>query len=126
MSKEILERRRSNQKIKLSDEGEAGPSGRMHCWGISNYLPEIPEGEDDFTIKNYQRIINEQHNYPAHKQNGELVDRLIKKTFPHMWQVLVKDLIKLSELFQMYPILCNEEQVSIFNIVALSKIKVAK
>ena len=126
MSQEILERRRLNQKIKLSDEDEAGPSGRMHCCGISNFLPEIPEGEDDFTIKNYQRIINEQHNYPAHKQNGELVDRLIKKTFPHMWQVLVKDLIKLSELFQMYPILCNEEQVSIFNIVALSKIKVAK
>ena len=98
----------------------------MCCWRLSNFLPEIPEGEDDFTIKNYQRIINEQHNYPVHKQNGELLDRLIKKTFPHMWQVLVKDLIKLSELFQMYPILCNEEQVSIFNIVALSKIKVAK
>ena len=126
MSQEILEGRRSNQKIKLSDEGEASPSGRMHCWGISNSLPEIPEGEDNFTIKNYQRIINKQHNYPTHKQNREFVDRLIKKTFPHMWQVLVKYLIKLSELFQMYPILCNEEQVSIFNIVALSKIKVAK
>ena len=126
MSQEILERRRSNQKIKLSDEGETGPSGRMHSWGMSNFLPEIFEVEDNLTIKNYQRIINEQHNYPAHKQNGALVNRLIKKTFPHMWQVLVKDLIKLSELFQISPILCNEEQVSIFNIVALSKIKVAK
>ena len=93
---------------------------------MSNFLPEIFEVEDNLTIKNYQRIINEQHDYPAHKQNGALVNRLIKKTFPHMWQVLVKDLIKLSELFQIYPILCNEEQVSIFNIVALSKIKVAK
>ena len=126
MSQEILEGRRSNQKIKLSDDGEAGSSGRMHCWGIRNFLPEILEGEDDFTIKNYQRTINEQHNYPTHKQNGEFFDRLIKKTFPHMWQVLVKYLIKLSELFQMYPILCNEEQISIFNIVALSKMKVAK
>ena len=35
-------------------------------------------------------------------------------------------MVRLSELFQMYPILCNEEQVSIFNIVALRKIKVAK
>ena len=33
--------------------------------GLSNFLPEIPEGEDDFTIKNYQRILNEQHNYTA-------------------------------------------------------------
>ena len=110
-------------KSKLSDKDEAGPSRKMHCWGISNFLPEIPEGEHDFTIKNYQIILNEQHNYPAHKQNGELIDRLMKKTFPHRQQVLVKDMIRLSELFQMYPILCSEEQVSIFNIIALSKIK---
>ena len=50
----------------------------------------------------------------------------MKKTFPHRRQVLVKDMTRRSELFQMYPILCSEEQVSIFNIVALSKIKVAK
>ena len=80
---EILERRRSNQKSKLSDEDEAGPSRKICCWGISNSLPEIPEGENDFTIKNYHRILNEQHNYPAHKQNGQLIDRLMKKTFPH-------------------------------------------
>ena len=98
----------------------------MRCWGISNFWPEIPEGEDDFTIKNYQRILNEQHNYPAQKQNGEFIDRLLKKAFPHRQQVLVKDMMRLSELFQMYPILCSEGQVSIFNIVALSKIKVAK
>ena len=91
----------------------------MRCWGISNFLPEIPEG-------NHQRILKEQHNYPAHKQNGELINRLMKKTFPHRRQVLVKDMIRLSELFQMYRILCGEEQVSIFSIVALTKIKVAK
>ena len=77
---EILERRRSNKKSKLSDEDEAGPSRKMHCWGISNFLPGIPEGKDDFRIKNYQRILNEQHNYPAHKQNGKFIDRLMKKT----------------------------------------------
>ena len=63
---EILERRRSNQKSKLSDEDQAGPSRKMYCWGISNFLPEIPEREDYFTIKNCQRILTEQHNYPAH------------------------------------------------------------
>ena len=96
----------------------------MRCWGLNNFLPEIPEGEDDFTTKNCQRILNELHNYPAHKQNGELTDRLMKKTFPHRRQVLVKDMIRLSELFQMYPTSSCQEQVSIFSIVALSKIKV--
>ena len=67
----------------------------MRCWDISNFLPEIPKGEDDSTIKNYQRILNEQYNYPLHTQNGELIDRLIKKTFPHRRQVLVKDMIRL-------------------------------
>ena len=98
----------------------------MRCWGINNFLPEIPEGEDDFTIKNYQRILNELHNYPAHKQNGELIDSLMKKTFPHRRQVLVKDMIRLSELLQMYPTSSSQEQVSIFSVVALSKIKVEK
>ena len=62
---EILERGRLNQKSKLSDEDVEWPSGRMCCWRLSNFLPEIPEGEDDFTIKNYQRILKEQHNYTA-------------------------------------------------------------
>ena len=105
---EILKGRRSNQKIKLSDEDDAGPSRKMRCWGISNFLPEILEREDDFTIKNYQRILNKQHNYPAHKHNGELIDRLIKNTFSHKQQVLGKDMIRLSELFQMYLILCSD------------------
>ena len=98
----------------------------MRCWGINNFLPEIPQGEDDFTIKNYQRILNELHNYPVHKQNGELIDSLMKKTFPHRRQVLVKDMIRLSELLQMYPTSSSQEQVSIFSVVALSKIKVEK
>ena len=50
----------------------------------------------------------------------------MKKTFPHREQVLVKDMIRLSELFQMYLILCCEEQVSISDIVDLNKIKVVK
>ena len=59
---EILERRHSNQKSKLSDEDQAGPSRKMCCWVISYFVPDIPDGEDYFTIKNCQRILTEQHN----------------------------------------------------------------
>ena len=76
-------------------------------------MPENPKGEDDFAVKNYQTILSEQHNCPAHKhkQNIELINSLMKKTFPHRRHILVKDMVRLSELFQMYPILCSEEQV---------------
>ena len=53
---EILDTRRSNKKSKLSDEDEAGPSRKMCCWRIGNFLPEIPKGKNNFTIKNYQKI----------------------------------------------------------------------
>ena len=56
---EILERRLSNQKSKLSGEDQAGPSRKMCCWVISNFLPEIPDGEDYFTIKNMSKNINQ-------------------------------------------------------------------
>ena len=80
---EILERKHWNKNNKLSDEDEAGPSRKMPCWGVRNFLPEVPEGEDHFAIKIYQRKLKEQHNNSAYKQNGELIDRLMKKTFPH-------------------------------------------
>ena len=63
---EILERRLSNQKSKLSGEDQAGPSRKMCCWVISNFCQKFLMGKTILQSKICQRILTKQHNYPAH------------------------------------------------------------
>ena len=76
-------------------------------------FPDLPE-EDEHTWNTYQMQLKEQHNLHNHKKDHALVNRLMKKIFPHRRQLLIKDLIPLSGLLQQYQILCSEEQVKAF------------
>ena len=108
---EILAKRQKFGKKRKSADNieEQTPKKITRCWGVDNFLPDIPEGEDDFTWQKFQQILKEQHNQPLHKQSTEIIDRTMKKTFPHRRKLLVKDLIRLTELIQIYPILCSED-----------------
>ena len=53
--------------------------------------------------------LKEQHNLQNHKKDHALINRLMRKTFPHRKQLLIKDLISLSDLLHQYQILCSEE-----------------
>ena len=39
------------------------------CWGIENFLPDLPEGEDDTTSSRYQQDLNEY--YTLRKENRD-------------------------------------------------------
>ena len=89
------------------------PAKKVPCWGIINFFPDVPEGEDEHTWNTYQMQLKELHNLQNPKNDHALINRLMRKTFPHRRQLLIKDLIPLSGLLQQYPILCSEEQVSL-------------
>ena len=45
------------------------------------------------------------------KRNKELLCTLMDKTFPHRRYLIVKEIIRLQDLVEMYPMLCTEAQV---------------
>ena len=112
---EILKKRPIYGKGNASEQttSEMVPAKNVPCWGIINFFPDVPEGEDEHTWNTYQMQLKELHNLQNHKNDHALINRLMRKTFPHRRQLLIKDLIPLSGLLQQYPILFSEEQVSL-------------
>ena len=45
------------------------------------------------------------------KRNKELLCTLMDKSFPHRRHLIVKEIIRLQDLMEMYPMLCTEDQV---------------
>ena len=45
------------------------------------------------------------------KRNKDLLCTLMDKTFPHRRHLIVKEIIRLQDLMEMYPMLCTEDQV---------------
>ena len=112
---EILKKRSIYGKRNASEQttSEIVPAKKVPCWGAINFFPDLPEGDDEHTWNTYQMQLEEQHNLQNHKKDHALINRLMRKTFPHRKQLLIKDLISLSDLLHQYQILCSEEQLSL-------------
>ena len=81
------------------------------CYGVQNFLPDLPEGEDLYTWEKYQQEMKNQLSLYKEKRNKELPCTLMDKTFPHRRHLIVKEIIRLQDLMEMYPMLCTEDQV---------------
>ena len=112
---EILKKRSIYGKRNASEQttSEMVPAKKVPWWGAINFFPDLSEGDDEHTWNTYQMQLEEQHNLQNHKKDHALINRLMRKTFPHRKQLLIKDLISLSDLLHQYQILCSEEQLSL-------------
>ena len=81
------------------------------CYGVQNFLSGLPEGEDTYTWKKYQQEMKNQLSLCKEKRNKELLCTLMDKTFPHRRHLIVKEIIRLQDLMEMYLMLCIEDQV---------------
>ena len=82
------------------------------CYSVQNFLPDLPEGEDPYTWEKYQQEMKNQLSLCKEKRNKELLCTLMDKTFPHRRHLIVKEIIRLQDLMEMYLMLCTEDQVS--------------
>ena len=81
------------------------------CYGVQNFLRDLPEGEDPYTWEKYQQETKNQLSLCKEKRNKQLLGTLMDKTFPHRRHLIVKEIIRLQDLMEMYPMLCTEDQV---------------
>ena len=84
------------------------PTSKKNCYSVQNFLPDLPEGEDPYTWEKYQQEMKNQLSLCKEK---ELLSTLMDKIFPHRRHLIVKEIIRLQDLMEMYPMLCTEDQV---------------
>ena len=48
---------------------------------MENFLPNLPEGEDDTTYSRYQQDLKEQHNLHKESRDKSVISILMNKTF---------------------------------------------
>ena len=119
----LANRKKFGGKRKAANNLEGETSRKItRCWGVDNFLSGMPEGDYDFTLKKFQQVLREQHNQPLHKQNSKVIDRMMRKIFPYRRKLLVKYLVRLTELIQIYPVLCSEEQVIFFSFLKIANV----
>ena len=86
------------------------PPQKKLLW-CSNFFPDLPEGEDPYKWEKYQQEMKNQLSLCKEKRNKELLCTLMDKTFPHRRHLIVKEIIRLQDLMEMYLMLCTEDQV---------------
>ena len=86
------------------------PPQKKLLW-CSNFFPDLPEGEDPYTWEKYQQEMKNQLSLCKEKRNKDLLCTLMDKTFPHRRHLIVKEIIRLQDLMEMYLMLCTEDQV---------------
>ena len=52
------------------------------CFGVQNFLPDLPEGEDVHTWEKYQKELQNQMALTKEKRNKQFVRQLMEKTSP--------------------------------------------
>ena len=61
----LANRQKFDGKTKAANNMEGETSRKItSCWDVDNFLPEMPEGDDDFTLQKFQQVLREQHNQP--------------------------------------------------------------
>ena len=60
----LANRQKFDVKRKAANNLEGETSRKItRCCGVDNFLPEMPEGDDDFTLQKFQQVLREQHNH---------------------------------------------------------------
>ena len=63
------------------------------AWGVPNYLPVLPEGEDMDTIALYEDRLSTQSILPPNRRNREEIDHALNKTFPYRRHKIVREFV---------------------------------
>ncbi|XP_072016020.1 uncharacterized protein [Amphiura filiformis] len=98
-------------KIKKKEEAYAAPEKPTaeNIWGIKNYLPGRPFGEDDTTIGIHIASLKTEHK--KKRQDASLIKQLMDITFADRREAIVKKQWKISKIKSEYPCLFDEDEI---------------
>ena len=115
--KNTRKRKRAKQKAALNKKskernGEASTSLITNIWGVKNFNPGFPVGEDDRTVDIHKDRLIKQFQLLPYSRRQSVISTSMSKTFP----VRRKDILELQktvvEILDEYPILADPLKVS--------------
>ena len=81
----------------------------VQSWGLKNFLRHL--GEDDKTIDTHIKVFQQQNRLVKSRQNNQLINTLMNKTFPERRQEIVTTMQPIRFVVEKYPIIWSEPQV---------------
>ena len=110
---EILVKRCKYGKRKNDDnvDGVDQLHQTVQRWGLKNFLPRRHLGEDDKTIDAHIKVLQQQNRLVKSRQNNQLINTLMNKTFPERRQEIVTTMQPIRFVIEKYPIIWSEPQI---------------
>ena len=110
---EILAKRCKYGKRKNDDnvDGVDQLHQTVQRWGLKNFRPQRHLGEDDKTIDAHIKVLQQQNRLVKSRQNNQLINTLMNKTFPERRQEIVTTMQPIRFVVEKYPIIWSEPQV---------------
>lgn len=96
----------------LPDENSNKQKRPCLAWGVKNYLPPIPNGEDEITLQCHLAKLKKESMLVKDKQNQKLIDSIMDLTFAQRRRLIITDMARITNIIESYPVLCNSNQVS--------------
>ena len=84
------------------------------AWGVVNYLPDRPDGEDDVSQASHIDRLQQQARLSEGKRNVEVTKTSMQKTFPDRRKQIILDMAKVEDVMKNYPTLACENEVGEF------------
>ena len=81
-------------------------------WGVKKFISPIGEGEDKETMAVHEECLHHQSELSIEKQDKLVVKILLNLIYPKRKKLLVTDYTNISNIQELYPILCKEQQVN--------------
>ena len=110
--KKVQEMKKKFGVKRKTDQYESpAPEQQKDVWGMTSFLQSREIGEDDESINDYIKRLQEQKNLTAGRRNVSLINLAMKKTFPERREMLIVKLGRISDILDIYPMLTEGEQV---------------
>ena len=101
---------KKKQKLDTNDEHQEKVKV-YRSWGVPNFLPLFPDGEDEETIQDHSERLRQKSRISKEKRDTATINSLMDITFPHQRLLMITGMEKLSKVINLYLILCDEDQV---------------
>ena len=86
-------------------------NGSQNIWGIANFNPKRCEGEDDLSIKKHMEVLAQQNQLMPNIRDKLAIKLSMDKTFPERRDFILKEIRKIVEIKEEYPLLFTYDQV---------------
>ena len=100
---------KKNTQLKTPDNNAV----MTNIWGVKNFNPILPVGEDERTLNIHKDRLLKQHNLIPYSRKQSVINTSMAKTFPLRRQHILELSKSVADIIDEYPILADPLQVSV-------------